>query len=138
MLTTRRDCLKFGAATLAASVGTAGCVTLSEERAVTKRKFAGLKVLDPVMPRLQVRDGALKGRVVCKYVDDVIWFLRDLARQRPKRAFDHPFLAGFKKVHEATGLKVQFNLFYRTDFFYGMDEFTLAEMPGAKSARHDW
>ena len=125
----RREFLKTGAAVMAASMGLAGCETLSEEQAITKRKFAGLNELPPVMPRLQVKDGALSGRVACKYVDDCIWFLRDLARQRPKSIFDHPFLGGFRKVHEATGLKVQFNLFYRTDFFYGMDEFTLAEVP---------
>ena len=137
----RRDFIRLGAA-MAASAGLTGCETLSEEQAITRKKFAGLEVLPPVMPRLQVRDGALKGRVACKYVDDCIWFLRDLARQRPKSAFDHPFLAGFRKVHEATGLKVQFNLFYRTDFFYGMDEFTLADMPATYKAEFqahaDW
>ena len=142
MNTSRRDFLKFGAAAVAASAAVTGCETLSEEQAITKRKFAGLKELPPAMPRLQVRDGALRGRVACKYVDDCIWFLRDLARQRPKSAFDHPFLAGFRKVHEATGLKVQFNLFYRTDFFYGMDEFTLADMPATYKAEFkanaDW
>ena len=65
-----------------------------------------------------------------------------MARQRPKHAFDHPFLAGFRKVHEATGLKVQFNLFYRTDFFYGMDEFTLKDVTDAYKAEFaanaDW
>ena len=138
----RREFLKIGAAAMAASAGLAGCETLSEEQAITKRKFAGLRELLPVMPRLQVRDGALKGRVACKYVDDCIWFLRDLARQRPKSAFDHPFLGGFRKVHEATGLKVQFNLFYRTDFFYDMNEFTLADMPADYKAEFkanaDW
>ena len=137
----RREFLKIGAAAVA-SAGLAGCETLSEEQAITKKKFAGLKELPPAMPGLQIRDGALRGRVACKYVDDCIWFLRDLARQRPKHAFDHPFLAGFKKVHEATGLKVQFNLFYRTDFFYGMDEFTLADMPATYKAEFkanaDW
>ena len=128
MTTSRRDFLKSGAAvTLAAGLG--GCATMSEEARITSRKFAGLKELGSVMPKSEVRDGALRGRIACKYVDDVIWFLRDLARQRPKSIFDHPYLGGFRKVHQATGLKVQFNLFYRTDFFYGMDEFTLAEMP---------
>ena len=142
MKTSRREFLKIGTAAMATSIGVTGCETLSEEQAITKRKFAGLKELPPAMPRLRVMDGALRGRVACKYVDDCIWFLRDLARQRPKHAFDHPFLAGFKKVHEATGLKVQFNLFYRTDFFYGMDEFTLAGMPDTYKAEFqtnaDW
>jgi len=63
------------------------------------------------------------------YIDDVIWVFRDLARQKPNSVFDHHFLATLKKAHDMYGLKVQLNLFYRTDFFYGMDEFTLAEMP---------
>lgn len=144
MKTGRRGFIKFGAgaAAMAASCGVSGCATLSEEQKITRRKFAGLERLGPVMPHLEVRDGLLKGRVACKYVDDVIWFLRDLARRRPKSVFDHPFLAGFKKVHDETGLKVQFNLFYRTDFFYGMDEFTLADMPDCYKAEFqanaDW
>lgn len=126
--TNRREFLKFGAA-MAATAGIAGCNTLTEEQEITRKKFAGLKQLGPVMPRLEVRDGAIKGRVACKYVDDVIWFLRDLARQRPKSLFDNPYMRSFRKIHDETGLKVQFNLFYRTDYFYGMDEFTLAEVP---------
>ena len=131
MNASRRDFIKLGAgaSAMAASTAFAGGGALTEEQSVARKKFAGLRQIGPAMPRLEVRDGALKGRVACKYVDDVIWFLRDLARQRPRSVFDHPYLAGFRKVHEATGLKVQFNLFYRTDFFYGMDEFSLAEMP---------
>ena len=128
--TNRRKFIRLGTgAAAAAALGVTGCETLTEEQAITRRKFAGLEQLGPVMPRLEVRDGAIKGKNACKYVDDVIWFLRDLARQRPKSVFDHPFLAGFRKVHRETGLKVQFNLFYRTDYFYGMDEFTLADVP---------
>ena len=144
MATNRREFLKLGggAAALALAGATAGCETLSEEQAITRRKFAGLKVLGPTMPLGEIREGALTGRNAFKYVDDVIWVFRDLARQRPKSVFDHPFFAGFRRVHEATGLKVQFNLFYRTDFFYGMDEFTLAEMPDVYKAEFqanaDW
>jgi hypothetical protein len=128
--TGRREFIRFGAgAAAAAAVGFAGCETLTEEQAITRRKFAGLERLGPVMPHLEVKDGKLKGKSACKYVDDVIWFLRDIARKRPKSIFEHPFLAGFRKIHRETGLKVQFNLFYRTDFFYGMDEFSLADMP---------
>jgi hypothetical protein len=144
MNTSRKDFLKFagGAAALAASAGLSGCETLTEEQAIARKKFAGLETLGPVMPELEVRNSGLKGRIACKYVDDVIWFLRDIARTRPKSIFDHPYLRGFRKVHEETGLKVQFNLFYRTDFFYGMDEFTLADMPADYKAEFqanaDW
>ena len=113
----RRDFLMAGAGGLVAAL--AGCETLSEEQAITKRKFAGLKVLGPTMPLAEVREGALSGRNAFHYVDDVIWIFRDLARQRPKSIFDHPFFGGFRKVHEATGLKVQFNLFYRRSFRTG-------------------
>ena len=76
------------------------------------------------------------------YIDDVIWIFRDLARQKPKSIFDHHFLATLKKAHDMYGLKAQLNVFYRTDFYYGMDEFTLAEMPDIYNseweANSDW
>ncbi len=76
------------------------------------------------------------------YIDDVIWIFRDLARQKPKSIFDHHFLATLKKAHDMYGLKAQLNVFYRTDFYYGMDEFTLAEMPDTYKAEweanSDW
>jgi len=63
------------------------------------------------------------------FIDDVIWLFRDLARQRPQSLFDNSFLRILKNAHERYGLKTQLNLFYRTDFYYGTDEFTLSEMP---------
>ncbi len=63
------------------------------------------------------------------YIDDVIWTLRDLTRKCPESIFDIPFFAMLKKAHEDFGIKVQLNLFYRTDFYYGADEFTLSEVP---------
>lgn len=63
------------------------------------------------------------------YIDDVIWCLRDIARNKPTSLFDNPFMAMLKKAHDEYGMTVQLNLFYRTDFFYGTDEFTLADMP---------
>ena len=121
-----------------------GCVSnkLSASERLTKDKFAALKKLPPAMPNAVVKAGALTGKNACKFVDDCIWFLRDIARTKPKSIFDTPYLAGFKKIHDATGLKVQFNLFYRTDFFYGMDEFSLADMPADYKAEFqdnaDW
>ncbi len=76
------------------------------------------------------------------YFDDVIWLFRDLTRQRPESIFDHFYLKVFKEAHEKYGLKVQMNVFYRTDYFYGTDEFTLAEMTDAYKeefrANADW
>lgn len=85
---------------------------------------------------------ALKGKRAYYYCDDAIWVFRDLARQRPKSLFDNPFLGICKAVHDKYGFKMQLNCFYRTDFFYGPDEFTLAEMPDTWKAEwqanRDW
>ncbi len=63
------------------------------------------------------------------YIDDVIWCLRDLARNKPASLFDIPFFKMLKKANGRYGVKTQLNLFYRTDYAYGYDEFTLAEVP---------
>ena len=65
----------------------------------------------------------------CFYIDDVIWCFRDIARQKPKSIYDNDFFKMLKHAHDETGMTVQLNLFFRTDFFYGSDEFTLSEMP---------
>jgi len=67
-------------------------------------------------------------KVTLFFIDDVIWCLRDLTRNHPKSMFDVPFFKILKTANEKYGLKVQLNLFYRTDFFYGDDEFTLANV----------
>ena len=76
------------------------------------------------------------------YIDDVIWIFRDLTRQRPASLFHNSFLKVMKQAHDQYGMKVQLNVFYRTDFFYGNDEFTLAEMTDAYKAEweaaSDW
>lgn len=71
------------------------------------------------------------------YIDDVIWVFRDLTRQRPASIFDHHFLKVLKEAHDKYGMKVQMNVFYRTDFFYGNDEFTLADMTDAYKAEFE-
>lgn len=65
------------------------------------------------------------------YIDDTIWVLRDLTRTKPESLFDVPFLKLLKNAHDKYGLRVQLNLFYRTDYFYGNDEFTLADVTDA-------
>ncbi len=76
------------------------------------------------------------------YFDDVIWLFRDLTRERPESIFDHFYLKVLKEAHDEYGMKVQMNVFYRTDYFYGMDEFTLADMTDAYKdefkANSDW
>ncbi|MBE6650166.1 MAG: hypothetical protein E7613_02515 [Ruminococcaceae bacterium] len=71
------------------------------------------------------------------FIDDVIWVMRDLTRERPKSLFDNAFMKMLKKGHDDYGMTVQLNLFYRTDFFYGNDEFTLAEMTDAYKAEFE-
>lgn len=99
--------------------------------------------MGPILTDVKIeRNPKLTGRKASYFCDDVIWVFRDLARQRPRSIFDHPFLSVLKECHDKYGLKLQLNLFYRTDFFYGMDEFTLAEMPDAYKAEwqanRDW
>ena len=53
------------------------------------------------------------------YIDDHSFFWTDLIKERPKRAFDHFYLGGLKKIHEEHGLKVVLNCFYRNDHFGG-------------------
>ena len=64
-------------------------------------------------------------------IDDVIWLFRDLTREKPATLFDNPFLKMLKEAHDTYGLKVQLNIFYKTDNFYGNDEFSLREMTDA-------
>ena len=76
------------------------------------------------------------------FIDDVIWVFRDIARQKPKSMFDNAYMKMLKKAHDDNGLTVQLNVFYRTDSFYGNDEFTLSEMPDTYKdefqANKDW
>ena len=63
------------------------------------------------------------------YIDDVIWLFRDLSRERPASIYDNSFMKMLKEAHDKYGMKVQLNIFLRTDFYYGNDEFCLSEMP---------
>ena len=55
------------------------------------------------------------------YIDDVIWLFRDLTRERPKSLYDNAFMKMLKEAHDKYGMKVQLNIFLRTDFYYGND-----------------
>lgn len=70
------------------------------------------------------------------FIDDVIWPFRDLTRERPASMFEQRWLKILKEAHDRFGLKVVLNAFYRTDYFYGDDEFSLAEMTDAY--REEW
>ena len=51
------------------------------------------------------------------FIDDHSFLFTDLAKERPARAFDHFYLAGLKKIHEESGLKVTLNCFFHNDHF---------------------
>ena len=76
-------------------------------------------------------------KVSCFYIDDVIFVMRDLAKMKPKSIFEVPLFKVLKKGHDETGVTVQLNLFYRTDFFYGSREFTLSEVPDCYRAEFE-
>ena len=61
-------------------------------------------------------------------IDDVLWVLRDITREKPQSLFDNPFIGALKTAYEKYGVKTQLNLFYRTSAFYGNDDFTLADV----------
>jgi len=142
MKTNRRDFLKL---TTAGAAFAALPRELRAGEAENVPAFArGAKILPPILSNVEiVRSAAVaQGKAASFFIDDAIWFLRDLTRRRPKALFDDPFLSVLKECHDRYGLKVQINLFYRTDFFYGMDEFTLAEVTDAYKAEwqanKDW
>lgn len=53
----------------------------------------------------------------CFTVDDNIRFLKELTASGCNSLFDHPYLRLFKQLHNEFNLKVQLNLFYKTDGF---------------------
>ena len=72
------------------------------------------------------------------YIDDHIFLFTDLAKQRPKSAFDHFYLKGLKDIHDKYGFKCTLNCFYHN----AHEEFLLKDMPDIwKSefqANSDW
>ena len=138
----RRDFLKFGAGALALSAARLAmgeCAAKGSIPAFAK----GAEEMGPILKDSEVamKDG-IAGKRASFFIDDTIWCFRDLTRLRPKSMFDNPFFAPLKECHEKFGLKLQLNIFYRTDFFYGLDEFTLADMTDAYKAEwqanKDW
>ena len=134
----RRSFLKLG-------MGSAACAVLprmakgGERPAFTRTA----EEIGPILVNSEIRRKAgLSGRKASFFIDDTIWIFRDLARQRPKSLFDNRLLGALRDCHDRFGLKMQFNIFYRTDFYYGLDEFTLKEMPDAYrdewAANADW
>ena len=71
------------------------------------------------------------------FIDDVIWVLRDLTREKPASLFDNAFMKMLKDAYDKYGLKTQLNLFYRTDTYYKYDVFTLAEVTDSYKAEFE-
>ena len=141
--TNRRDFIKeaigLGAASLVGMDGRAASPSQSGGAldASAQAHNLAMKELGPIVTNWELRrPSRLSGAKAAMYIDDVIWIFRDLTRQHPKSMFAHPFLGALKEAHERYGLKVQLNCFYRTDVFYGMDEFSLADMTDAY--RDEW
>ena len=144
----RRDFIR-GAAVMTAAAMAGGCTTPaakgqlgegitnvrseSPELQARKRKaLESAKELGPTMANVEVRRTKnIPGKRAAFYIDDVIFCFRDLAAQKPKSIWDHFYFAAFREAHEKYGLKVQMNIFYRNDFYYGARgaEFTLKDMP---------
>ncbi len=138
----RRDFLKTGVGALAA----AGAVGARAEadgpqnmrtaskavQDVKRAKLAQLKELGPTITDFEVRRKKdIPGKRAAFYIDDAMFTFRDLAAQRPKSCWDHRFLGHLKEAWERYGQRIQLNLFYRNDFFYGVREglFSLKDMP---------
>ena len=72
------------------------------------------------------------------YLDDNIFVFTELAKQRPRRAFDHFYLRELKKLHAKYGAKITLNTFCRNDH----EEFLLKDMPdlwkGEFADNSDW
>lgn len=137
----RRDFIKNAGAGLAALAAASRQAFGAAESSAALA--GGTHELGPILTNVEMRTSHLAGtRKAAFFIDDVIFILRDLTRQRPKSLFDHPFLGHLKECHEKYGLKLQLNLFYRMDFSHGFDLFSLADMTDAYKpewqANRDW
>ena len=59
------------------------------------------------------------------YIDDHIFVFTDLAKQRPKSAFDHFYFKDLKEIHDKFGMRYTLNCFYHN----AHEEFLLKDMP---------
>ena len=140
----RREFIRTSGLGMTALIG--GCVTASspekeikmhraasdEVQNAKKNALAKLRELGPTITDFEIRRKKnIPGKRAAFYIDDVIWIFRELAAQKPKSCWSHRFLGHLKEAHEKYGLKVQLNVFYRDDFYYGAKtaEFTLRNMP---------
>lgn len=62
-------------------------------------------------------------------LDDNIWFLRDIARQRYRSLFENPYMALWQRLHRTYGTKVHCNLYFQCEGF------DLTQMPDSYRAQ---
>lgn len=60
-------------------------------------------------------------------IDDNVFFFNDLAREKPKHAFDHFYLKKLKELHNSYGTKFILKCFFRDD--HDPEHFTLDRCP---------
>lgn len=60
-------------------------------------------------------------------IDDNVFFMTDLTRERPRRAFDHFYLKMLKELHLRYGSKFILKCFYRND--HDPEKFTIDQVP---------
>ena len=104
----------------------------AELQAWKRRNLEALEKLGPTITDVEVRRARnIRKHMAASYIDDVIFLFRDLVLQKPKSCWDHFFLSALKEAHEKYGYKVQLNVFYRNDFYYGAKgaEITLRDVP---------
>lgn len=63
-------------------------------------------------------------------LDDDIWFLRDIATERPASVFDNRYMALWRRLHERYGTKINCNIYFQCD------DFNLTMMPDVY--RSEW
>ncbi len=56
-------------------------------------------------------------KTYCFTIDDNIRFLKEITERKCEGLFSHPYTAMLRRLHEKFNLKIQLNLFYRTDGF---------------------
>lgn len=66
-------------------------------------------------------------------IDDNIFFLRDLCRERPKSIFDHFYLRGLRELNRRYGCKFVLNMFYAT----AEGDFSLKQAPDCWRSEFD-
>ncbi len=104
-------------------------VLKERENKIVARAESGGKVSTDTITVLWDKNSVKRYRLS---TDDNILFLKDLAVNASKyrSIFDNEYLGFWRRMHDAYGTKVQFNIYYQTDTItYGAADFNLSKMP---------